>query len=210
MENLTLTASGLDRLKIAHSFVDMGSQHLVAILPGRAYTGDAPLLHYLRKVALHVGCDVLTVRYSFQYAPTTVKAEDMSLTDLMSEVDQAIQAALIYSKNRYKRLTVAGKSMGSPLAALWAQNSPVLDTRLLLLTPVRDAVKHAKDLRTLAIIGSADEAYSPAEVEADQVRSNVNWRIFDKLNHALEYEDQWAESIRIMSAIMAFCEAFLK
>ncbi len=207
MEKLTINAPGLDELNIEHALYTNWSPHLVAMLPGRNYTCDAPALHYLRAVALQTGCDVLSVRYSFQYAPNSVSDKEMKWVDLMSDVNQALLAVL---DRGYTRLTLVGKSLGSPLAALWAQNSPIPDTRLILLTPVADAVKHAKTMPTLAIVGTADEAYNAADIAADQERPNIRWHIFDNLNHGLEYEEHWAESIRILGAIMALCEAFIK
>lgn len=87
-----MTASGVlvDHRLIAHD----APAGLLVILPGRGYTCDHPVLHYLRRAAADFGYDVLSVWYSFQIAPQAVSDEQVTLDLLAAEVDQAIREAL--------------------------------------------------------------------------------------------------------------------
>ncbi len=204
----SIQAEGLQGITVVSPLVHHeSSSKLLAILPGRGYTGDSPALHYLRKVALGLGYDVLTVVYSFQYAPGVIQFSGQNWRDLMPEVDQAIRKGL---ERGYGKLTLVGKSLGTPLAAEWAQRSPVPETDLILMTPVYDSAKNAGSVRTLAVIGTYDAFYDAKAIAEDSARPNLKWHVMEGLNHGLEYEEDWAGSLRALREIMAVCEAFLK
>ncbi|MEP6988253.1 MAG: hypothetical protein ABI970_21795, partial [Chloroflexota bacterium] len=50
---------------------EAGSDKLLIMLPGRAYTCDFPMLYYLRSAAIQQGYDVLSIEYGFQAAHST-------------------------------------------------------------------------------------------------------------------------------------------
>ena len=68
------TPSGVtvDHRLIAHD----DPRGLLIMLPGRGYTCDHPVLHFLRKAAADLGYDVLSVWYSFQVAPIRGRSGD--------------------------------------------------------------------------------------------------------------------------------------
>ena len=192
------TAAGVvvDHRLIAHE----QPRGLLAILPGRGYTCDHPVLHYLRKAAADAGYDVLSVWYSFQLAP---EAEgQITMERLAAEVDQALGAAL---RRGYRRLCVAGKSLGTPLAVMQAQLHPV--ERLILMTPIGTAVQDAGRLPTLAIIGTADSVYQPEAVKS--TGSSVEWLVLDGLDHGLEAAGDWAASLDGLARITQASVEFL-
>jgi hypothetical protein len=155
------TASGVlvDHRLIAHD----DPAGLLVMLPGRGYTCDHPALHYLRKAAADLGYDVLSVWYSFQIAPQVVSDDQVTLEGLAAEVDQAIREAL---KRGYKRMSIAGKSLGTPLAVLHAAQAE----SLILLTPVGASVLDVGAIPTLAVIGTADPLYC-----ASRGRTSNGW-----------------------------------
>ncbi len=192
------TAAGVvvDHRLIAHEH----PRGLLAILPGRGYTPDHPVLHYLRKAAADAGYDVLSVWYSFQIAPQA--DEQVTLERLAGEVDQALGAAL---RRGYRRLCIAGKSLGTPLAVMQTQLHPV--ERLILLTPIGTAVQDAGRLPTLAVMGTADSLYQPEAVKSSG--SNVEWLVLDGLDHGLEAAGDWAASLDGLARITQACAEFL-
>ena len=173
---------------------------LLAMLPGRGYTCDHPVLHYLGKAAAELGYDVLSVRYSFQIAPRGGGAAQMMLESLAGEVDLAISEAL---KRGYARLCIAGKSLGTPLAVLHAKQTE----RLILLTPVGTAALDVGTTPTLAVIGTADPMYQPEQIET--TGANVDWLVLDGLDHGLEAAGDWATSLVALGQITQACVEFL-
>ncbi len=192
-----------DGLTLEHTLLRAGSPRLLVTIPGRGYLNSHPLLHYLTLIGTQRGYDVLQVRYSFQVFPRV----QVSLPDFMTDTRAAIRAAL--DQNHYTHLCIAGKSLGSPLAASLINEMAVDDKRLILLTPVQSAAQLAGIVRTLAIVGTADPAYNAAEVRDDARRPNIQWHVYPDLNHSLEYEADWRGSLRVLDEIMGLCEAFL-
>lgn len=180
------------------------SERLLVLLPGRGYTCDHPLLHYLRKIGLQQGYDVLSLRYGFQVADGELKTEETAY--LLEEVTQAL--AQVYPRG-YQRLCVAGKSLGTPLAVQVAKDAPTAETSLLLLTPIGGALHSIGELNTLAIIGTADPLYTPELVNAFANEKHLRWEVYAELNHSLEAHDDWRESLANLSQILDACEQFL-
>ena len=191
-----LTASGVrvDHRLIAHDTPD----RLLIILPGRGYTCDHPVLHYLRKAAVAQGWDVLSVWYSYQVA--NLPDDAVTLEALAVEVDQAISAAL---KRGYASVCIAGKSLGTPLATLHTHQAD----KLILLTPIGTAALDTAGLPTLAIIGTADPVYNPEQINASG--ANVQWMIMDGLDHSLEASGDWESSLDALAEIIQACAEFL-
>ena len=190
------TPSGVtvDHRLIAHD----DPRGLLIMLPGRGYTCDFPVLHYLGKAAADLGYDVLSVWYSFQIA--SFPNDQVTMQQLAAEVEQAIGEVL---KRGYKRVVIAGKSLGTPLAVLHASQAE----RLILLTPIGTSVQDAGSKPTLAIIGTADPGYNPDTVSASS--ENVEWLVFEGLDHSLEAAGDWDASLDALHTITAACAKFL-
>ncbi len=174
-------------------------EQLLILLPGRGYTCDFPVLYYLRNAAADMGYDVLSVRYSFQVAPQV--ESQVTMQQLATEVDQAIHETL---KRGYRRVCIVGKSLGTPLAALHADQAE----RLILLTPIGTAAQEVGNKPTLAIIGTADQVYHP-----DVTRStgaNVRWMVLEGLDHGLEVRGDWSDSLDALRQITQACVEFIE
>ncbi len=182
-------------------FHNSDAERLLVILPGRGYLADFPLLYYLRELGLNHGYDVVSVSYAFQVMGNT----HIDMTDLIEEVHQVWDSL---PKKAYKRLCIAGKSLGTPLAVQLAPQ--IIQPQLLLLTPVGGAVKMADELDTLAVIGTADHGYDPKQIEADKARPNIRWEVLDDLDHRLEKPGDLPQSLLALQIVMAVCEKFLR
>src|SRR5512145_879276 len=90
---------------------DPPSANLLVLLPGRGYTCNHPVLHYLRRAGIERGYDVLSIEYAFQVANRDLDAD--SLSSLPEDVMTAAQTVL---PRGYQRVWIAGKSLGTPLA----------------------------------------------------------------------------------------------
>lgn len=196
----TVTHNGVE---VQHKFVQQNtpSNKLLIILPGRGYTCEHPVLYYLRKAAAEQGYDVLSITYGFQIQPSAFNT--MNLPAEITTVLHQVQP------DRYERVIYAGKSMGTPLAVTYGMGSGSADTRLILLTPIGEAVDDARELPTLAIIGTKDSAYNAESIAATESRPNISWRVMPGLNHSLEDASSWQRSAAVLQEIIAVCEAFL-
>jgi predicted alpha/beta-hydrolase family hydrolase len=197
--------------RILHSLInqDETPRGLLIMLPGRGYLNVHPLMHYLRKVAVTLGYDVLSVTYGFQ---SQLYAQEDVGGDLLEEIRQA--ADQVFDQRTYDRIVIAGKSMGTPLASLYgselAGRFPETDIAHLMLTPIRGATQGVQQRRTLAVIGTADPAYEAARVQADAGNKWIEWLVLDDLNHGLEHESDWQDSIVKLGVILNACHAFLE
>lgn len=196
----TVTPSGVE---VTHKFIRQATPtpRLLVILPGRGYTTEHPVLYYLQKAAAELGYDVLSITYSFQ-----VSASTFNTMNLPAEIDTVLG---LVNPDAYQRVVFAGKSMGTPLAVTQGLSCLAEDVRLILLTPIGDAVDEVRDLSTLAIIGTEDQAYDAESIAATELRPNVTWRIMPGLNHALEDRKSWRRSAVLLQEIIAVCDAFL-
>lgn len=176
------------------------SDRLMVVLPGRGYTYDMPLLYFLRLGAYDLGYDVLSVQYGFQ----ADLQNPMAGGDLISEVNAALALVDLSS---YQDVVIAGKSMGTPLAVELSKQIKV--ARLILLTPIQNVVAKTGDTPTLAVIGTADQAYNAATVSNDADRANVRWEVFDNLDHGLLKPGDIPSSLAILPEIIASCLRFL-
>jgi pimeloyl-ACP methyl ester carboxylesterase len=196
----SIEISSCAAVTIQNMLAGTNSSRLVAMLPGLGYTVDAPLMHYLRKIAWHNNFDVLSIKYGFQVAQTRYEAQHQGA--MTQESQQAIEQALAKG---YDELIIVGKSLGTPMAAMLGNQFPQT-TKLLLLTPIADSHKIAPNIATLAVIGTADPRYDEGlAVDTD----NLRWKVYEDLDHSLEISGDILASITIMRDIMETCQAFL-
>jgi pimeloyl-ACP methyl ester carboxylesterase len=198
----TLRMDTMSGVTVHHTLIKQrtASSKLLVIMPGRGYTSDQPVLYYLRRAAVDLGYDVLSLTYGFQIAPET-----FNMMQLPVEVADALDLINIEG---YQRVVFAGKSLGTPLAMSQIGHFNVPDRRLLLLTPIGDITDDADHLPTLAVIGTDDRYYSPELVNNSP--PNVRWHVLQGLSHGLEDRRDWANSIRALGEITEACAGFLK
>lgn len=180
------------------------STKLMVMLPGRGYSCDHPVLYYVRRMAIKQGYDVLSVEYGFQAAHLELSVQNTPY--LQDDVWQAVTAVL---QQGYKQFCIVGKSLGTPLAAELAKTIEAADMALILLTPIGGAFQGLGRIRTLAMIGTDDPLYSPEIVTALKSDPNIEWQVFDGLNHSLEVKGDWKASIAALERVITACEAFI-
>jgi len=185
---------------IQNQLAGEGSQRLVVLLPGVGYTVYSPLFHYLRTIILSKGDDVLSVKYGFQVAQTDYSP--MNQAEITAESQKAIEGAL---SRGYDDLVIIGKSLGTPMAAVFANHFKQC-SKLLLLTPIQKCHDMVERTPTLAIIGTEDKWYNETAINDSML---VNWKIYEGLNHSLEVPGNAIASIQVMQIVMQACSYFL-
>lgn len=206
VETVTIPVSSRFGVTVFNALLahDPPSDKLLVMLPGKGYTCNHPALHYLRRAGLGLGYDVLSVEYGFQVAGLELDVQNVG--SLLDDVIAAAQPALARG---YLRVCVAGKSLGTPLAGELARMLPHQDVSLILMTPIGGALQGLGSLPTLAIFGGQDALYSPEMAAAFDRHPTVTCRVFEGLNHALEFKDNWRASLEALPEIVALCEEFM-
>lgn len=184
---------------------DPPADKLLVVLPGKGYTCHHPVLYYLRRAALALGYDVLSVEYGFQVANAEFDAT--TVETLQADAEAAVRPALARG---YRQVCFAGKSLGTPLASELARGLRVEAVRLILLTPIGGALQGLGSIPTLAVFGEADALYTPEMAAAFTSHPSVTCHVFDGLNHALEVKGDWRASLVVLPDIIAICEDFLR
>ncbi|MBI5670953.1 MAG: hypothetical protein HZC41_23415 [Chloroflexi bacterium] len=184
---------------------DPASDRLLVLLPGKGYTCHHPVLYYLRRAALALGYDALSVEYGFQIANAELDAN--SVAWMQADVEAALRPVLVRG---YRRVCIAAKSLGTALAGELARMLPEDSVSLLLLTPIGGALQGLGSIPTLAVFGAADALYTPEVAAAYTGHPTIVCRVFDGLNHSLEMKGSWRESLAVLPEIIAVCEDFLR
>lgn len=190
---------------IDHPYFEQDSENerkLLIVLPGRGYTVERPVLHYLIRTALEGGYDVLTIRYAFQF--DTIDSDSSALEDDVIQVLQQLP------DRTYARIVVAGKSLGTLLIPTVVRHFDDNKIKRILLTPINNASQYNHELSTLAIIGTADPYYNTDDIVTDADRPNILWRVYSNLDHTLEHPTSWTKSINALKDIINDCERFLQ
>jgi hypothetical protein len=172
------------------------------MLPGGNYSCNHPVLYYVRRMSIKHEFDVLSVEYGFQAAHLELTTEISAY--LENDVAQAVTPVL---QRGYEQVCIVGKSLGTPLAAGLARTVQAQDLSLVMLTPIGGALQGMDDTRTLVVIGTADPLYLPELVAAQT--GNVQWQVFDGLNHSLEVKGDWYASIAALEKVVTVCETFI-
>lgn len=178
------------------------SDKLMILLPGRGYIAESPLMRYVGQIGYQNGYDTLHVRYAIHR--TQVDNWVMHIPDIFADTHDGVSQVM---SERYTRVCVVAKSLGTVIATQLVPQLESKNLSALMLTPIQDAMMTIGDVRALGIIGTADPAYDPDVIETTATRT---WRVYDNLNHSLEYNGDWAKSFAILHDILHHCEAFIR
>lgn len=181
---------------------DPRSNKLMILLPGKGYTVNSPLFHYIHPIGINYGFDVLSITYGIHV--TQVENWITRIPDIHADTQKAVEHVL---EHDYQNVCVVGKSLGTPIAAAIANQLNAPKKSILMLTPIQAAMSMVNNIRTLGIIGTADPAYDPNMIRESDT---LSWMVLDDLNHSLEYRNDRDKSLDILKQILSTCETFIK
>jgi len=178
------------------------SNKLMILLPGKGYVAESPLMRYIGQIGYANGFDTLHVRYAIH----RIQVENwmMRFPDLHTDTQNAVEEVM---SNQYDEVCVVAKSLGTVITTQLLSQLDVSKISALMLTPIQDAMTMIGDVRALGIIGTADPAYDPDIVQHTDTHT---WKVYDDLNHSLEYPRDWKRSISILQDILETCEVFIQ
>lgn len=181
---------------------DPRSDKLMILLPGKGYTIHSPLFHYIKPMGIQYGFDVLSINYAIHITP--VDNWMTRISDIHADTQKTVDHALAHD---YQTVCIVGKSLGTPIAAMIANQLDTPNKSVLMLTPIQAAMSMLDQIRTLGIIGTSDPAYDPDMIVETDTQS---WLVLDDLNHSLEYKNNRDKSLDILKQILSTCESFIK
>jgi hypothetical protein len=181
---------------------DQGASSWVVLLPGAAYSAQAPLLWFARRAAIDAGRNVLAI------VDTFVRAQDA-----VRWVDERTEAGLAFVRDRDPRPAVIAKSLTSLASAIAAREglAAVWLTPLIAagheLTSTVVAGLQASSAPRLLVGGTADPSW-----DGTVARSFTNAEVLelDGADHGLEVADLAASAANLATvagAIRRFLES---
>ncbi|MCR4678935.1 MAG: alpha/beta hydrolase [Lachnospiraceae bacterium] len=184
----------------------MNSKKLFVIFPGMGYTKDKPLLYYAIKIARNKGYEIVDIDYTLFF--TAAKFDD-------AEVDAKIEKAyaMVVKKlgtvdfKAYDTVVFAGKSMGTMLAARYAEEYGV-EAEQLWYTPLEPTYEHGCR-EAIAFIGTKDPFSDVVKMGETAKAQGIPLYVYEGGNHSLETKDVEAD-IKTLEDVMMRTEEFLK
>jgi predicted alpha/beta-fold hydrolase len=195
-------------------FLQSGTtDHLGVILPGYRHTADMPDLHYLGRVLLARGADVLRVEYAYPKTDYMKRSEREQSDWLAEDVRAACAAGL--QKRAYRKITLVGKSLGTLAMGHLLEDSKFSTAACIWSTPILASEWLCSQIRqyrprSLFIIGTADHFYQPAVLQELVDATKGKALVLEGVHHGLEIEGDMPGTLaalrRIVEAVQAFVE----
>jgi predicted alpha/beta-hydrolase family hydrolase len=191
---------------------EKASEHLALLLPGKGYPCAGPVLHYPLLELLDQGIDVLEVDYARRTqirSWTLEQAQECALADTIT----AYQA--IASQQKYKQLTLVGKSLGTlvmgELLASRAFSDPL---QAIWLTPILRSVALCQQIcqvpiPSLFVIGTADRAYDAERLAEVRQATGGEAVVIPLADHSLDIGTDAHRSLQAIERVREAIHGFL-
>lgn len=186
---------------------------LGVLFPGLHYSNQMPLLYYTAAALLQLGADVLEIDtdYSgpeFQNAP-----QEQQAAWLAADARAAVETARRHGQ--YRRLVLAGKSLGTLSIAHLISDELPQNTVVLWLTPLLHLPPLVETIKgypgpSLFIAGTADPACNLAALAEIQEANGAEAFLAPNANHSLEIPGDIVASIQQMKTAIEAMQVFLK
>lgn len=181
--------------------------NLVIVLPGAAYTTQAPLLHFTTGVFYNKGFDVLHINYTFSREEMSALSDEDFTRNVQRAIDNAIEG------RNYNNFYVVGKSIGTIALSYLLKNTRLKDAKVVWLTPLlqRDDVFNAmanSENKGLCIIGDKDSCFVVDRFENLKNNHNLLLKVVEGGNHGLELDGEPIKSIELLKDIISAINEF--
>jgi hypothetical protein len=128
------------------------------------------------------------------------------LEQIIKEAYEAIQIAL---SNSYKRIYFISKSLGTSVAGEMSNLIGYDKINNLFLTPTSHTIPHIINSRCVVVVGSNDKFFSKENIDTISTYSSVDLHIINNAAHSLEVDDNYRESLEILSHVTNLCVSFV-
>jgi hypothetical protein len=214
MELSSLDIVGYKNQPVPNTFIASPNptRHLGIILPGYRYPAEMAPLHYAGRVMLEQGADVLRVDYAYNRTDFTKQSENKQDEWISTDVFAACGTGL--SQRSYKKITLAGKSLGTIAMGHLLADERFQKAACIWLTPIltvewlRSRIEQFRP-RSLFIIGTEDQFYKPDHLKHLEAVTNGRAVVIEGVDHSLEIPGDIQKSLRALNQMVeAFQEFF--
>lgn len=156
--------------------------------PGIGYHCDKPLLYYSRSIARRAGYEnSRNISYTYKAGNIRGNAEKMreAYEALFSQAEAEL-ADIVWSE--YDDILFISKSIGTIIAASYAEKYHLKHARHILYTPLSQTYRFAPD-HAIAFIGTADPWSDTDEIIRLSNACQIPLTVYEGCNHSLECSD---------------------
>lgn len=182
------------------------SNNLVVIFPGGDNSTDIPTLHYARKAALLVGCDVLSLKYGV--SPSKLDFQDKNL--YMTLIEECFIAMNRVNFREYEKIFFISKSIGNLIAIDVDNEHFNSEVTHIFYTPVEALIDKIQDQNCIVFTGEKDKFIKKESISLLKKCSNTKVYQFPNAVHSLEVNDDISESFRILESVTEILSEYLE
>ena len=178
---------------------------LAIMFPGIGYTVQGPLFHFATSIFLNKEIDVLQLEYPYGdsfYDHFT----DQQLVEAVKHDSEVVIDQVLENKD-YDYFYLIGKSFGTIALSNGIRKTRFEQAKTVWLPPLlrHDDVWNAMKESTgegLCFIGDQDSHYEQNRFKVLENNQNMKTKLYNKVNHGMEYEGDILMSIDILKDIM--------
>lgn len=182
------------------------SNNLVVIFPGGDNSTDIPTLHYARKAALLVGCDVLSLKYGVP--PSKLDFNDKDI--YMTLIEECITAMKRVDFREYEKIIFISKSIGNLIAIDVDNEHFNSKVTHVFYTPLEALIDKIQDKNCIIFTGEKDKFIEKESIGLLKKCRNTEVYQFPNAVHSLEVNDDIAESFRILERVTEILMDYLE
>ena len=182
------------------------SNNLIVIFPGGDNSTDVPTLHYARKAALLIGCDVLSLKYGVPPSKLDFKDKDIYMT-LIEECYTAIDRV---NFRDYEKIIFISKSIGNLIAIDVDNEYFNSDVTHIFYTPVEALIDKIQYQNCVVFTGDKDKFIKKESISKLKKCTNTKVYQFPNAVHSLEVNDDITESFRILESVTKILSEYLE
>ena len=173
---------------------------LAVYFPGIGYHCDKPLLYYSRKIACERGYEhYRNVDYS--YKAENIRGNEKKMREAYEALSAQAETALAdIDWNAYDDILFVSKSIGTVIAASYAQEHGLGKAKHILYTPLAQTFSSSPD-KAVAFIGTADPWSNTDEIIRLAKDCHIPLTVYQDCNHSLECPDT-LKNIEILMDVM--------
>lgn len=180
------------------------------MFPGVGYTVHGPLFHFATGLYLNKGMDILHLEYPYGdsfYDFTDDQLREAVIYDSGAIIDQVLE------DKDYENFYLIGKSFGTIAMSNELNKDRFKKAKAVWLTPLlkRDdvftAMKESSG-KGLCFIGNQDPHYVENRYTQLEQNPNMIMKLYPKVNHSMEYEEDILKSIDIVKDVMRDIDQF--
>lgn len=181
---------------------------IAVYFPGIGYHCDKPLLYYSRNIACGLGYQNYR-NISYTYKAGNIRGDEEKMKEAYEALFLQAEAELAdILWPEYDDVLFVSKSIGTIIAASYAEKYALQDTRHILYTPLTQTYLFAPE-HAVAFIGTADPWSDTGEIVRLSHTNHIPLTVYDGCNHSLECADTLKniENLKdIMLRTMDFCK----